>query len=82
MAELRDISRDKEVAEQLNGLANMYMLNADYLQDLKKHLHKLFIDGRLLEERYNMYMKALDEAEHHLLEAGMSFDNATADYDL
>lgn len=81
MAELRDISRDKEVAEQLKGLANMYTLNADYLQDLEKHIHKMFIDNRLLEERYNMYMKALSAAEHYLLEAGMSLDNATADYD-
>lgn len=78
-AELRDINNTKTVVDQLKALSAIYEFHADYLQDFKKHLTKLYADGRLTKEEYSLYTDTLGTAQHNLYQSAIALSYVFAD---
>lgn len=73
-AELRDINNTKTVVDQLKALSTIYEFHADYIQDFKKHLKQLYVDGKLTKEEYLLYTDALGTAQHNLYQSAIALD--------
>lgn len=77
MAEMKDITNENTVHHQMTSLANMYELQADYLQDLKRQVKSLNHVGDIHTGVYEYQMKALEkinQAQRSLYEASNEID--------
>lgn len=77
--ELRDITNVKSIVDQLEALSTIYGFHADYLQDFKKHLKKLYANGHLTKKEWLLYSDLLGTAQHKLREASITLAYAFAD---